>query len=79
MPKDIHPQPANAICDFSGFKIPVTNLVRNWDGAYVDRRFVDKRNQQDFVRGVRDDMSLRVSRPEQPDQFLSVAVTQDDL
>lgn len=76
---DLVPQPPNAICDASGFKIPQTDLVRQWDGAYCDRRFVDKRNPQDFVRGVRDDPSLKVARPESPDVFLSSLVRQEDL
>lgn len=78
-PANIVPQPPNAICDASGFKIPITHLVRQWDGAYVDRRFVDKRNPQDFVRGVRDDPSLKVSRPEAPDVFISSPVAAADL
>jgi len=52
------------ICDFSGFKFPLDQLVRNWDGAMVHRRFVDKRNPQDFVRGVRDNQALPFARPE---------------
>lgn len=68
------------ICDASGFKVPLENLVKQWDGARVDRRFVDKRNPQDFVRGVRDDQSLPFSRPEAPDSFLAVGdVTPESL
>jgi hypothetical protein len=33
---------ANAICDASGFKVKLSALVRQWDGALVDRRFVDR-------------------------------------
>lgn len=72
------PEP-QAICDASGFKVPLSHLVRQWDGALVDKRFVDKRNPQDFVRGVRDDQSLPYSRPEAPDTFISSEVTPDDL
>lgn len=60
-----------AICDASGFKVPLSNLVRQWDGALVDRRFVDRRNPQDFVRGVPDRQDLPYSRPESPDVFIS--------
>lgn len=69
----------NAICDASGFKVKLSQLVRQWDGALVDKRFVDRRNPQDFVRGVRDDQSLPYSRPEAPDTFISSPVTPDDL
>ena len=78
-PSDITRQPPNFICDASGFKLPQTEMVRQWDGAYVGRRFRDIRNPQDFVRGVRDDMSLQVARPEQVDAFITTPVTQDDL
>lgn len=53
-----------AICEASGFKVPLSNLVKQWDGAMVDRRFVDRRNPQDFVRGVPDVQALPFSRPE---------------
>ena len=66
---------ANAICDASGFKVKLSALVRQWDGALVDRRFVDRRNQQDFVRGVPDKQAL----PETPDNFLTGIVRPEDL
>jgi hypothetical protein len=43
------PPTPRAIDPASGFKVPLSNLVRQWDGEMVDRRFVDKRNPQDFV------------------------------
>lgn len=58
----------NYICDFSGFK--VKTVVKNWDGAMVDPRFRDKRNPQDFVRGVPDRQDLPFTRPEAPDTFV---------
>lgn len=69
-----------AICDASGFKVPLSNLVKQWDGAMVDRRFVDRRQHpQDFVRGVPDNQSLPYSRPESADQFISTPVLPSDL
>jgi len=69
-----------AICDVSGFEFPQSEMVRQWDGAMVARRFVDRRNPQDFVRGVPDDQSLPWARPEAPDSFLAPGdVTPDDL
>ncbi|MBA4754558.1 MAG: hypothetical protein H2050_06990 [Sphingobium sp.] len=69
----------NAICDASGFKVKLSALVRQWDGALVDRRFVDRRNPQDFVRGVPDKQALPYSRPETPDNFLVGTVRPEDL
>lgn len=68
--KDGTPLP-NAICDASGFKVKLSALVKQWDGAMVDRRFVDRRNPQDFVRGTPDKQNLPYSRPEAPDVFVS--------
>lgn len=70
----------NGICDLSGFKFPMAELVRQWDGALVHRRFVDKRNPQDFVRAVPDGRPPIRSRPEPADSFLGTNdVTADDL
>lgn len=64
-----HPGP-NFICDFSGFKLKLSDGVYNWDGAFVGRQFVDRRNPQDFVSGRPDRSSLPVARPEVPDTFV---------
>ena len=67
------------LCDASGFTFPTEELVKQWDGARVHRRYVDRRNPQDFVTGVRDDQTLRVSRPEPADVFITVQVLPGDL
>ena len=76
--KDGRPVP-QAICDMSGFKVPAHSLQRQWDNAMVAPRFLEKRNPQDFVTGVRDDQVLRVSRPEPIDVFISTQITPEDL
>jgi len=68
-----------AICEASGFKCYADQLVRQWDGAMVLSRFLDKRNPQDFVRGVRDNPAPRFARPEAPDVFIASPVTAEDL
>ncbi len=60
-----------AIDPASGFKVPLDNLTRQWDGEMVDYRFVDKRNPGDYQRGVKDKMALPYSRPEPADQFVA--------
>lgn len=67
-----------AICDASGFKCYADELVRQWDNAMVLPRFLDKRNPQDFVTGVRE-TQLQFTRPEAPDVFLSARVLPEDL
>jgi hypothetical protein len=71
------PEP-QAIDPASGFKVPLSSLVKQWDGEMVDRRFVDKRNPQDFVRGVRDNQALPFARPEPEDSFLAENITFED-
>ena len=60
---------ARGICDASGFEFPLSDLVRQWDGAMVHPRFLDHRHPQDFVRGI-PERPLPYSRPEAADDFL---------
>ena len=62
----------NAIDDQTGFKVKLTALRRQWDGAMVVNP--DRRNPQDFVRGVPDRSNLPFARPEAPDQFIEPLV-----
>lgn len=63
----------NAIDPASGFKVKLSDLVRQWDGERVDRRFVDKRNPQDFVRAVKEAIPP-FTRPETPDIGLALPI-----
>jgi hypothetical protein len=74
---DAPPEP-QAIDPASGFKVPLRNLVKQWDGEMVDRRFVDKRNPQDFVRGIKDNSILPYARPEVPDIFMAEPILWED-
>lgn len=76
MSNDLHR--VRAICDASGFKCYADQLVKQWDGAMVLPRFLDKRNPQDFVTGVRETQP-QFTRPEAPDVFLSAPVLPGDL
>ena len=62
----------------SGFKVPYRNLVRQWDGEWVDRRFVDKRNPQDSLKGRPERPMLEHARPEPTDAFLADNITMED-
>lgn len=66
------PPVPQAIDPASGFKVPLSELQKQWDGEMVSRRFIDKRNPQDFVRGVKDDPSLPFARPEPEDAFAAL-------
>ncbi len=70
----------NFICDQSGFKLDVSQSAKQWDGARVGYRFVDRRNPQDFLRGVKDTQRVPWSRPEAPDVFIEpTSVRPEDL
>lgn len=66
----VPPEP-QALDPASGFKVPLSNLRRQWDNQMVDYRFIDRRNPQDYVRGVKDDQSLPFARPEPPDTYVA--------
>jgi hypothetical protein len=57
------------ICDRTGFKLERGKLVAEWTGAKVRADSFEKRNIQDFVRGVGDELTGS-ERPEQDDRFI---------
>lgn len=64
----VEPEP-QAIDDYSGFKVPLRKLRKDWKGLLTVSP--DIRNPQDFVRGIKDDQSLPYARPEPPDEFIA--------
>jgi len=62
----------NAICDRCGSKFKFSQLKLEWDGLYVctANGCWEARQPQDYVKGVRDDMAVPVSRPDKPNVFL---------
>jgi hypothetical protein len=57
----------NAICDECGKKFKFEQLKKRWDGLFVCPRDWEPRHPQDYVKGIRDNMSVPVSRPEGTD------------
>lgn len=66
----------NAICDRCGKKYKFTNLKHTWDGLYVCSKCFEIRQPQDFVKGVKDNPSVTIARPENPDEFVDVTFTE---
>lgn len=62
----------NGICDRCGFKYKFSVLKHTWDGLYVCKKCFEIRQPQDFVKGVKDNPSVEVSRAETPDEFVEV-------
>lgn len=63
----------NAVCDRCGRTFKASELRKTWDGLYVCRTDWEPRHPQDYVKGVLDDQSVKVSRPEGPDTFVQAA------
>lgn len=57
------------IDDYTGLKVALSSLKKDWQGFYTVNP--DRRNSQDFVRGVADNMALPYARPETPDVFMA--------
>ena len=63
----------NIICDYSGFKIRRSEARMTWDGYLVRADFWEPRQPQDFVRGLRDKISVAPgqTRGESTNDFLT--------
>ena len=66
----------NGICDRCGSKFKFSDLKLEWDGLYVctANGCWEPRQPQDYVKGVRDDMSVPISRPQSPNVFLDTII-----
>jgi len=62
----------NGICDRCGSKFKFSDLKLEWDGLYVctANGCWEPRQPQDYVKGVMDNMSVPVSRPDQPPVYI---------
>lgn len=70
------------ICERTGFRVKKGELVKEWTGSMVRKESFERRNAQDFVRGVGDEQEGS-PRPEQMDRFTDEVypggVSADDL
>lgn len=64
----------NVICDRCGAKAKADELVLEWTGYRVHQRCHEPRNQQDFLRGVRDNQPKPYYRPEDESRFVEQPV-----
>jgi hypothetical protein len=63
-----------AIDPISGFEVPHSELVKQWDGDYVARRFADARQPQDYVRARPERIVVRNPRPEPPERAAALPI-----
>ena len=62
----------NALCDVCGKKFKSVELKQRWDGLMVCQVDWETRHPQELIRPVQDQNKLPWTRPEPPDQFISV-------
>jgi len=58
----------NVICDQCGFEFKGSELQRRWDGAMVCKDDWEPRPPQEYVTGIKENMTVPYSRPETPDK-----------
>lgn len=66
------------ICDRCGFVLYASESKKTWDGFIVCPDDWEPRHPQDFLRGIKEDQSVEISRPRPVDIFVG-KVTADDL
>lgn len=63
----------------SGFRVPHHELVKQWDGEMVSRRFADaQRHPSDTYKPPREQMVLRNARPEPEDRSVALPILWED-
>jgi hypothetical protein len=60
----------NFICEVCGQRYKAEQMRKRWDGVIVCPKDWEPRHPQDFVRGVKDDQSVPITRDEAPNTFL---------
>lgn len=63
----------NAICDRCGFKDKASKLKQEWTGLYVCKECWEPRHPQEFLKGVKDDPSVKWTRPDAPENDIDTS------
>lgn len=61
----------NAICDSCGYKYKFSSLKKRWDNIYCCYKCFEIRHPQDYLKGIRDNMSVPIARPESPNNYIA--------
>ncbi len=72
----VNPPEPQGIDDYSGFKVPLSALKKDWQGLLTVSP--DRRNEQDYLRGIKDNMALPYSRPEAPNEYIAGPIIWQD-
>lgn len=65
----------NFICDFCGRQNKSSDGELTWNGFYVCKSHKERRNPQDLLKGVKENLTLPWTRPEPPDVFVGPVCT----
>lgn len=68
----------NVICDICGFKYKASETRLQWNNLLTCGKCYEERHPQDYVRGIRDDPTVPIARPDGEPIFVGI-VTPDDL
>ena len=60
----------NAICDVCGRKFKFSRLRQKWDNTWACEQDWEPRQPQDYLKGIMDNMSVPLSRPDPPNLFI---------
>lgn len=60
----------NAICDVCGRKFKFSRLRQKWDNTWACSADWEPRQPQDYLKGIMDNMSVPLSRPDPPNLFI---------
>lgn len=71
------PEP-RAIDPRSGFNVPHSELVKEYRGGWVARRFADKPHPRDFPVRIREPQPLPHPAPEPPEVGIAFALLHED-
>lgn len=63
------------ICDRTGFKVPASETVQQWNGLVVRKQSAEPRHPQQFVRGRADKQSVPLPRPRSIEEFVGTLNT----
>lgn len=77
---ELVPGTYHLVCDRTGFRLPNTMIVREWDNYMVWDKVYEPRQPQDYLRGIKDNMTVPIARPMVEPTFLETnAVQPGDL
>jgi len=66
------------LCDVCAKKIKASESKLRWDGFRVCAADFEQRHPQDFIKARGDKISVPFSRPQPPDQFVTVTYVDTD-